>query len=306
MNMLLNESFGSEKILRIGRDEISLTWIHVFLQTELLCFFIEARIVESLLEFFCSSDKPLLWHPEVPPDNFRMIDNMRTIVAYLVIFSVNIYFCVIMVVHGSTMSNEDIENWETESLGEIFMSICVIDPIILTLISLHKVAKSLYNNTPSSDVWMPFKNCPSLLKDITLQWDYMLDDICVDETDYSSEPIDSNIDIDQEVVDNSESKSLTQRCMTTIFNTFRQYFFTLLLIYVIMFTIGSFAVQRLHIKRHIIDAKNIESALTIFQREDLISAIHQVVSVQGRVKRVDPLDAGLTLFFGKWPRTNYY
>ena len=121
-SMLLNESFGAEKILRIGRDTISLTWIHVFLQTELLCFLIEARIVESLLEFLCTPDQPVLWYNGYRPEGHSWLRNIRSLVAYLVIFSVNIYFCFIMIIHGSTMSNEDIENWEGESILEIGMT----------------------------------------------------------------------------------------------------------------------------------------------------------------------------------------
>lgn len=67
LNMLLTESYGADKILRVGRDVFQLKWIQVFLQTELLCFILEAKLVSWLLK---QAKRPVFpfWHPKIRLD----------------------------------------------------------------------------------------------------------------------------------------------------------------------------------------------------------------------------------------------
>jgi len=151
------------------------------------------------------------------------------------------------------------------------MSICVIDPIILTVISLRNVVWSIYNNTPAPDVWMPFENSAAFLKTITMQWEYFDDEIFGTDIPLDSESSRSEysaVDVNNEIIQNRKP-SWTQRIVTKIFNTFRQYLFTILLIYAVMFTISSFAVQRLEIQRGLIKSDLLESTMELFEEDNM-------------------------------------
>ena len=72
----MNESFATDKILRVGRDTINLTWLQIAVQTNVICFIFEAYLLVALLNF-CKGEKPVLWNRNFDDDmthvNYRRL-----------------------------------------------------------------------------------------------------------------------------------------------------------------------------------------------------------------------------------------
>jgi hypothetical protein len=60
------------------------------------------------------------------------------------LFLLNIYFCLMMVMHGATMSNDDISSWNYESFTEVFMAAVLYDPILVILSGIYSIAQGYF------------------------------------------------------------------------------------------------------------------------------------------------------------------
>ena len=49
-----------------------------------------------------------------------------------------------MVMHGATMSNDDISSWNYESFTEVFMAAVLYDPILVILSGIYSIAQGYF------------------------------------------------------------------------------------------------------------------------------------------------------------------
>ena len=127
--MIMNETHGRDRVIRIGRDEIDFTKYMVVAEQEIIVFGMEAWLLGLLLNVFCQKEKYLLWHRDFPIDaDQNLLNSGRRLVGCCVIFFANIYMVLIVLLNGSTMDNEAIAEWEWEVVVELVGACFIFDP----------------------------------------------------------------------------------------------------------------------------------------------------------------------------------
>ena len=157
LNMIMNETRGRSRVIRIGRDEIDFTRYMVVLEQEIFVFGMEAWLLGFLLSVFCCKEKYLLWHRDFPIDaDQNLLNSGRRLVGYCVIFAANVYMVLIVLLRGSTMDKEQIEDWEWEVVVEIIGACFIFDPVMTAVTSLITTLQAMIRNRAPQSIWIPY------------------------------------------------------------------------------------------------------------------------------------------------------
>ena len=251
LNMLMNETEGRTQMLRVGKDTIDITWFIVIIQSELFVFLFEAWVLSFILETFCRKEIYRIWHKTFPDVDDELSESSRRLIGYSIIFGINIYFCLIVCIHGSQLDNESIEDWESEVIWEIILAALIIDPMICFIATVKLTIQAIVKHKAPLSLWVPFEL--NLCKKLEHDWIYFSEEIeDLSKTFSAFKRINAKVEIDDDDYDGyyaSHPIPKWRKVLTWLWGIFTNSLVPYILTAMIIFTLDSFALNRLDVKR---------------------------------------------------------
>jgi len=209
-----------------------------------------------VLETFCQKEIFRIWHKTFPEVDDELSKNRRRLIGYCILFSINIYFCLIVCIHGSQLDNESIDDWEAEVIWEIILAALVIDPMICLIATVKLTLQSIIKHKAPQSLWVPFEL--NLCKKLEHDWLYFSEEIeDLSKTFSAFKRINATVQIDDPGYDeyyNQVFHDIPQwrQMLTECFNYFKNSIIPFLFTGMIIFTLNSFALNRLDVQRSVL------------------------------------------------------